>query len=161
MPRRAETRLRRRRRWARYHQANPAAGRAASDATGRAVVRNRPRPRATRSRISAIAAVMARYRGVRRRSVLDRRRRFVSSPTEQGPFTLCRVPEIAALSGLNRVNNPLIATELEVLRGYVIDDRPEHPAGVPEGRKCRPALAARTGRHRRQGVAGAGRDLSL
>ncbi len=53
------------------------AGRAAPDATGRAVVRDRPGPRGARGRISAIAAAMARHRGIRGRSVLDRRRRSV------------------------------------------------------------------------------------
>ena len=45
---------------------------AASDAAGRAVVRNRPRPREAGGRLSAIAAALARHRGFRRRSVLDR-----------------------------------------------------------------------------------------
>ena len=49
MPRRAEARLRRRRRRARYRPPHPEGGRAASDAGGRAVVRDRPWPR-SRSR---------------------------------------------------------------------------------------------------------------
>ena len=72
MPRRAETRLRRRRRRARYRQAHPRRGRSASDAAGRAVVRDRPLPPATGRRLPAIAAALARYRGFRGRSVLDR-----------------------------------------------------------------------------------------
>src|SRR6266849_4804574 len=47
---------------------------------------------------------------------------------------------------------------MEVLRGYVIDGRPDRSGGISEGRKCRPSHAARTGGHRCQGVAGAGRD---
>ena len=44
----------------------------APDAAGRAVVRDRPLPPATRGRLSATAAALARYRGFRGRSVLDR-----------------------------------------------------------------------------------------
>ena len=65
---------------------------AASDAAGRAVVRDRPLPAGTRGGLSATAAALARYRGVRGRSVLDRRRRSLMpaylSPPDQyhGPL---------------------------------------------------------------------------
>ena len=53
MPRRAEARLRRRRRRARYCQAHPRRGDRAPDAAGRAVMRDRPLPSAARGRLSA------------------------------------------------------------------------------------------------------------
>jgi len=75
------------RRWIGDRPPHFAAGRAASDATGRTIVRDRAWPRAVGGRFSAIAAVMARYRGVPRRGVLDRRRRSVSSSPHREPFT--------------------------------------------------------------------------
>src|SRR6476646_4649511 len=87
MPRRTRNRLRWGRRRPHHRPPHPRAGRPAFDAAGRAVVRDRPRPRAGRGRLSTIAAVLARHRGIRRRSVLDRRRRSLSPINPLGRFS--------------------------------------------------------------------------
>ena len=73
MPVRTENGVRRRRRRAGYRPAHSRRGRTASDAAGRLVVRDRPRPRLRRGRFSASAAALARHGRFRGRSVLDRR----------------------------------------------------------------------------------------
>src|SRR6188768_4325077 len=75
MPRRAEARVRRRRRRARHCQAHPRSGGLAPHPAGRIAVRDRPRPRGAGGRLPAIAVAVARYRGFASRSVLDYGRR--------------------------------------------------------------------------------------
>ena len=85
-------------------------GEGAPHAAGRAVVRDRPLPAGAGGRLPAIAAALARHRGFRGRSVLDRGRRSVSSCRNRegrgghSQSHLCRVPEIAARPGHKRDN---------------------------------------------------------
>src|ERR1700754_1369749 len=72
-------------------------------------------------------------------------------------FSLSPEPEIARTAAKQRVTKGG-TTHKEVLRGYARDGRPDDPRGISQGRKCRPAHAARTGRPRSEGAAGAGRN---